>query len=213
MADQDGFSKEFATLIEPHHQRLFRLAFRLCGSRADAEDLLQDVLIKLYQRRQELSSIKDLKPWLGRVLYNQFVDNGRRNQRRQLILVGNANPDTDSAATADPQTEPVTATTSAETASRLQRALARVSEDHRILLLMHDAEGYTLPEIESLTGTPIGTLKSRLSRARARLRDLLKSEDAPLATDVDQDFQGAPAARQTDRKKREPFSSNQRVGR
>jgi len=56
---------------------------------------------------------------------------------------------------------------------QVQRALASLSMEHRTALLMHDAEGYKLEEIQSITGIPIGTLKSRLHRARARLRELL----------------------------------------
>jgi RNA polymerase sigma-70 factor (ECF subfamily) len=59
---------------------------------------------------------------------------------------------------------------------RLDRALARLSDDHRLVVLLHDTEGYQLNEIQELTGTPIGTLKSRLHRARARLRELLEKD-------------------------------------
>jgi RNA polymerase sigma-70 factor (ECF subfamily) len=207
MSERDSYAREFAAQIEPHYPRLYLLAFRLCGSQADAEDLLQDVLIKLYERRQELSSIENLQPWLGRVLYNQFVDQARKHKRSPLVLVGDSGFDE----TADPHTEPVAARTQEESRSALERSLTRLSEDQRTLLLMHDAEGYSLPEIETLTGTPIGTLKSRLSRARARLRDLLRSLDP-----VDINRKGvsdAPGTRKIDGKKKEPFSNDQRVGR
>lgn len=207
MSEPDNFAREFAAQIEPHYPRLYRLAFRLCGSQADAEDLLQDVLIKLYERRQELSSIENLQPWLGRVLYNQFVDQARKRKRRPLALVGDA----ETGQTADPHTEPAVARTQEESTSALERALERLSEDHRTLLLMHDAEGYTLPEIEALTGTPIGTLKSRLSRARARLREMLSSRN-PAAINRGAS-KGAQRTGKVDRKKMEPFSNNQRVGR
>ncbi len=164
----------FTAAIEPHFTRLYRLAYRLTGSKSDAEDLLQDVLTKLYQRRDELSSIRELAPWLGRVLYNQFVDSRRRYGRQGLRLVGN---DLDTALAeppaAAPESEPLHGAERSEQLSTLQAALSRLSEEHRVVLLMHDSEGYKLVEIQELTGTPIGTLKSRLHRARARLRTLL----------------------------------------
>ena len=58
----------------------------------------------------------------------------------------------------------------------LERALAALSDGHRTVVLLHDVEGYKLSEIQDLTGEPLGTLKSRLHRARARLRDLLAAD-------------------------------------
>ena len=59
---------------------------------------------------------------------------------------------------------------------RLDAALSKLSDEHRLVVLLHDTEGYKLHEIQELTGTPIGTLKSRLHRARARLREILDAD-------------------------------------
>jgi RNA polymerase sigma-70 factor (ECF subfamily) len=200
-------TERFAELIEPHFDRLYRLAYRLTGSRSDAEDLVQDVMIKIYEQRETLDAVTDLKPWLSRVLYNRFVDGVRARNRRPLTLVGD---DADALGAAEPDdrdpTNPELLAGAREDANRLEQALGRVSEDHRSLLLMHDAEGYTLPEIEAMTNIPLGTLKSRLSRARARLRELLW--DLPHAAK-----HGREAAQQAAvQKKMEPFSSTRRVG-
>ena len=160
----------FTALLTPHLPRLFRLSHRLTGRRADAEDLLQDVLTGLFERGAELTSIRDLAPYLARVLYNRFIDDRRRYRRRALTLVeGNGKHD-DVAGEADPAAD----VERSQRDARLARALARLSEDHRIVVLLADAEGHTLPEIEAMTDIPLGTLKSRLHRARARLRELLE---------------------------------------
>jgi RNA polymerase sigma factor (sigma-70 family) len=198
--ERDSFSKQ----IEPHFDRLFRLAYRLTGSRSDAEDLLQDVMIQLYEQREALAAVTDLSPWLSRVLYNRFVDNHRARQRRPLTLVGD---DEDALGVTD-TTDPAAMASAGENAARLERALARLSDDHRVLVLMHDAEGYTLAEIADITDTPVGTLKSRLSRARARIRELLwdvsEAPDAAAAQPA--------SAQQAAVKKMEPFSAPRRVG-
>ena len=67
----------FEDLLRPQVEYLYRLAWRFTGSVADAEDLIQDVLIKLFPRTQELLEIERLRPWLARVLYNQYVDSVR----------------------------------------------------------------------------------------------------------------------------------------
>ena len=63
-----------------------------------------------------------------------------------------------------------------EKLKQLDSALARLSDEHRIVVLLHDTEGYKLKEIEELTGVPVGTVKSRLHRARARLREILVND-------------------------------------
>ena len=83
----------FSLLLTPHLKRLYAFACRLTASRPDAEDLFQTVLTKLYEKRREVASVKDLGPWLGRVLYNQFLDDQRRYRRRPLILVGDTEAD------------------------------------------------------------------------------------------------------------------------
>jgi RNA polymerase sigma-70 factor (ECF subfamily) len=158
----------FSELVRPEIDRLYRLAYRLTLQRADAEDLVQDVLIKAYDRRRELSSIPVLSSWLARVLYNHFIDGRRRYARRRLHAVPVA---VESAADSGP--EPAESAERGDDIRRLQKALAELSLDHRSVLLMHDGEGYKLEEIQIITGVPVGTLKSRLHRARARLRALV----------------------------------------
>lgn len=203
--ERDSFSEQ----IEPHYDRLFRLAYRLTGSRSDAEDLLQDVMIQLYEQRDAMAAVTDLSPWLSRVLYNRFVDIHRARQRRPLTLVG----DDDQSLAVTGEADPAAMASAGENAARLQRALARLSEDHRVLVLMHDAEGYTLAEIAAITDAPVGTLKSRLSRARARLRELLWDLSDTAVRDADAPAAQQTAAQQTAAKSMEPFSAPRRVGR
>lgn len=163
----------FEVLIRPHLQPLYRVAYRLTGRREDAEDLVQELLVKLYGRRREVETIDRLRPWLLRVLYCQFIDNHRRHTRSPLYLAadaGTADP-LDSLAATDGDPESITEQ-AAETRALLA-AVDRLSEDHRIVISLHDVEGYTLEEIQAMLDCPIGTLKSRLHRARARLRELL----------------------------------------
>lgn len=172
-----GDAAQFEDLLRPHLERLYRLAFRLTGEVADAEDLLQDVLIKLYERRDELTSIAELGPWISRVLYNRFVDNQRYYARRRLTVVdaGGADAAAENPWERFPTPEPGPQAAAARELdiTRLSEALRALSLDHRTVLLMHDSEGYKLEEIHRITGVPMGTLKSRLHRARARVRELL----------------------------------------
>lgn len=186
-------ANRFQKLVEPHFERLFRLAVRLTGNRTDAEDLVQETLTRLYPDAASLDSVIDLGPYLSRVLYNRFVDDHRARKRRPLTLVG----DNELLEQPDDGADPARHREADSQSVRLTQALARLSDEHRQLVLLHDAEGYSLKELEAITGTTIGTLKSRLSRARARLRDLLWDLDERPDSES--------------QKKGEPISANRRV--
>ena len=166
----------FERLVRPHFDRLYRLAWRLTGARAEAEDLFQELLIKVYGKLDDLAAIEDTGPWLCRVMYNLFIDERRRFARRRLHTVDEGQLAGDGLAGLAADDDPVRDNERLEKLARLDEALAQLSDDHRIVVLLHDTEGYKLAEIGTLTGTPIGTLKSRLHRARARLREILVAD-------------------------------------
>lgn len=166
--------QSFDRLLRPYLDRLYRLAFRLAGNRAEAEDLFQDVLVKVYGRIDDLVDVSEPGSWLCRVMYNHFIDNQRRFKRQRLVVVDDA-PER-SLECGDETHDPARCSERLDNIMRLERALARLSDAHRLVVLLHDSEGYKLSEIQELTGDPVGTIKSRLHRARARLREILKQD-------------------------------------
>ena len=172
--DHDNQRASFEKLLKPHFDRLYRLSNRLTGSKPEAEDLFQDVLVKVYPRLDELVDIDKPGPWLARIMYNLFIDNQRRYARQRLVAVSEQCLPGESVESQPGRDDPHLDRERLDDIMRLDRALARLSDDHRLVVLLHDTEGYQLNEIQELTGTPVGTLKSRLHRARARLRELLE---------------------------------------
>lgn len=166
-------AKRFERTIELCMDHLRRLAMRLTGSRDDAEDLLQDLMVRLQPRMEEVTALERPRPWLARVLYRLFVDEWRRRRSAPAVDTS-AEPD-DSAGS---EARPEDAFEQGLTRGRLQTALDRLPGFQRELVLMHDVEGYTLVEVAEITETPTGTLKSRLHRARAALRADLAGERA-----------------------------------
>lgn len=169
----------FEKLVRPHFDRLYRLAWRLTDQKAEAEDLFQELLIKAYGKLDDLVLIDEPGSWLSRMMYNLFIDERRRFARRRMHTVeegemagdgleglpglpGPDNPEFDQQRF--------------ERLKRLDTALAKLSEEHRHIVLLHDTEGYKLMEIQELMGIPVGTVKSRLHRARARLREILTED-------------------------------------
>jgi RNA polymerase sigma-70 factor (ECF subfamily) len=169
-------SLAFERLVRPHFDRLYRLAWRLTGAKAEAEDLFQELLIKAYGKLDDLVEIEEPGSWLSRVMYNLFIDEQRRFARRRMHTVDEGHLAGEGLENLPGGENPVLDNERLEQIKRLDNALNKLSDEHRIVVMLHDTEGYKLTEIEELTGVPVGTVKSRLHRARARLREILVAD-------------------------------------
>ena len=163
----------FEQLVRPHFDRLYRLAFRLTGRKAEAEDLFQELLIKAFGKLDDLVSIEEPGSWLSRVMYNLFIDEQRRFARRRMHVVDEGFLPGEGLAGFAGDENPERDQRRLEKLQQLDAALQKLSDEHRIIVLLHDTEGYKLEEIHNLMNIPVGTVKSRLHRARARLREIL----------------------------------------
>jgi RNA polymerase sigma-70 factor (ECF subfamily) len=166
----------FENVLRPHIRPLYRLAIHYCGNQQEAEELLQELLYRLYTRQREVLAVEKLRPWLVRVLYNLFVDRFRREQLRPSAfseLGWEEEADETAAMLIQAEEQPEREFEQGLTRERLLACLQKLPEPQRVLLLMHDVEEYTLLELETILETPVGTLKSRLHRARERLRGIL----------------------------------------
>jgi RNA polymerase sigma-70 factor, ECF subfamily len=158
----DGESAPARALAEralDHLDELFSLARHLCGNPSDAEDLVQDTYARALTGRFEQGT--NVRAWLFRILRNAFIDHARR---RQIVL---EIPD-DSLDPPDPGPDALRYVTGTE----VVRAIGELAVELRFVVLL-DVEGFTEAEIADIMRTPAGTVKSRLSRAKARLRVLL----------------------------------------
>ena len=171
-------ASNFEDLLRPQVEYLYRLAWRFTGSVADAEDLVQDVLLKLFPRTQELLEIERLRPWLARVLYRQFVDSVRKQARSPIVALVTGAEGEDNPLDALPAMKDGPEEHAERSGWRrlILTALEQLNSEQRTVVTMHDVEGYSLEELETILETPLGTLKSRLHRARQRLRVLLPME-------------------------------------
>lgn len=166
----------FEELVRPHLERLYRYAWRLTAAKPEAEDLFQDVLVKAFDRLPELAALTDPGTWLARVMYNHFVDNRRQFARRRVFSIDESQLPEASIENLAGDLDPALDAERRQRMQQLDRALSALSDEYRLVVLMHDVEGYKLSEIQDITGDPVGTVKSRLHRARARLRDLLGAD-------------------------------------
>ena len=166
----------FEKLVRPHFDRLYRLAWRLTGQKAEAEDLFQELLLKAYGKLDALVNIDEPGSWLSRMMYNLFIDERRRFARRRMHTVEEGEMSGDGLAGLPGSDNPARDHERLERMKRLDSALSKLSDEHRLIVLLHDTEGYKLTEIQELIGVPVGTVKSRLHRARGRLREILTED-------------------------------------
>lgn len=173
---------QFEALIRPHLKQLYHLAFRYTGKKDDAEDLVQDLLLKLFPRLDEMKAIEKLSPWLGRILYRQFIDQLRRQQRSPIDFMDE--DDTEFEINSSHMEEPYEVVNTELTRALIDKALKKLKENHRLLVLLHDVEGYSMQEISEMIDVPVGTIKSRLSRARDNLRNIINKMEPNRVANV-----------------------------
>lgn len=173
---------EFDRLLRDHVPALYRSAYRWTGAVDRAEDLVQELLVRLYPKLDELRRLERIRPWAMRVMYRIFVDQVRR-ERSSPVQPGLDAPldsgEEESQELIDPSDGPAELVEQELTQQRIVAAWDHLGEEHRVVLSMHDIEDYTLPELAQIMDVPLGTLKSRLHRARAKLKELLVAERNP----------------------------------
>ena len=176
----DSSAAEFDLLLRGHIRPLYRYAYRWTGDVDQAEDLVQETLTRLYSDLPRLREIEQLRPWAARVMYRIFVDWLRRANRSPVVFVGRSGStgelledDEEDEQAPDEAPSPEALTEQAFERERIEAAWAQLHKQHRVVLSLHEIEGYSLEEVAQIIEVPLGTAKSRVNRARNRLRTLL----------------------------------------
>ncbi len=162
-------------IVEQHASRVYRLAYHLTGNQHDAEDLTQDVFVRVF------NSLSQYKPgtfegWLHRITTNLFLDRMRRKARIRFDFMAD---DDAGVATSDSfdrderSGQPEEAFDMSHLGADIIEALADLPPEYRAAVVLSDIEGLSYEEIATTLGIKLGTVRSRLSRARARLRESL----------------------------------------
>jgi RNA polymerase sigma factor (sigma-70 family) len=177
----------FEEFIRPHFHMLYRRAYRLTLNKADAEDLVQDVCIRAYPRFHELEKSENPRAWLMCVLYRVFIDLTRQRRASRMDETDSIDEERLGSAPGD-ALDPEAQADRDIAAAQIEHAWQRLDKTQRALLALHDVEGYTLAELEEITGLPPGTIKSKLHRARVRLGRMLRSEAVEAPSMVRQEY-------------------------
>jgi RNA polymerase sigma-70 factor (ECF subfamily) len=158
-------------LIDAHYDSLYRYAYRLSGSAADAEDLTQEAFRKALARLSQLRDRDRAKGWLFRILRNAYLHRVRDERRHRTVSLDSVGDLPDDADDPTPEVDP----------AKLQEALNDLDETFRTPVILFYFEDFSYRDIADQMDLPIGTVMSRLARAKAYLRSRLAPPADPVA--------------------------------
>lgn len=174
---QKGDLQAFNTLVLHYQPQVYNLTYRVMGEGDSAADMTQEAFISAYKNIRRFRG-GSFKAWLMRIATNACYDELRRRKRRpQTSLDALFVVEEDPIPYLSAETEnPERAVQQGELAGAIQDCISELSDDQRMAAVLCDIQGFSYEEIASIMGTSLGTVKSRLSRARAQLRDCLRGK-------------------------------------
>jgi len=163
----------FEALVGRYEQRVYTMAYRMAGNDADAKDLAQEAFLRVFRAWRSIDPSAHLDSWLYRIVTNLFIDMLRRRPRARMESL-DAPVTTRSGGEivreiADDRAGPEADVVDQQMEADVQQALVALHPDLRAVVVLSDIEGYAYEEIAETLGIPVGTVKSRLHRARKTL--------------------------------------------
>jgi RNA polymerase sigma-70 factor (ECF subfamily) len=165
-----GDSAAFGTLVTRYQDRLFNTLLRVVGSHEDAADAVQDAFVQAYTKLESFRGASKFYTWLYRIAMNVALSRQRR--RRPTASLDHAK-ETVGDEPADAAEAPEDAVLSQERIAHVQAALSDLGDEHRTILVLREIEGCAYEEIAEILDLPVGTVRSRIFRARGQLKEKL----------------------------------------
>jgi len=168
-------------LVRTFNAQIFHVAFRMLGDSGDAADVSQEIFLKVFRNINGFKGESSLKTWIFRIAFSEILNRLRwwkRRHRQSTVSLDaesgvNGNGNGTGYHISDVRPTPEQALESKEQEEAIQKALGKLSGDHRSIIILRDIEGFSYGEIADVLGVSIGTVKSRLARGRADLKKSL----------------------------------------
>ena len=168
----EGDASAFNTLLGQHERRMYAVALRMCGNAEDAQDCLQEAMLRVYRAISGFKGQSSFATWVYRITMNTCLDELRKRKNRPGTSLDNL---VDSGwSPTDEDDTPERHALRGEVRSSLQAFIRELPEDMRAAIVLRDIEGYAYEEIAQMLDTNVGTIKSRISRGREKLREKIK---------------------------------------
>lgn len=174
-----GKPQAFGELVRRYQDRLYNTVYRLLDNAEDAQDVVQETFIHAYQSLDSFKGEAQFFTWLYRIAVNAAISQRRKHRFVLSIEAGRTPTGEGGIDPADPSefSQPGHALEQAEQGRRVQEALNKLSPEHRTVLVLKDIESQKYETMADILGVPVGTIRSRLHRARLELRELLEQEE------------------------------------
>jgi RNA polymerase sigma-70 factor (ECF subfamily) len=168
--------QQFEAIALPHLDAVYTAALRLAGNSDDAKDLLQDTILRAYRFFYQFSPGSNCRAWLLTILYNNFRNNLRRNSRQPAApLHYHSSDDIDNTFSDSAPYNPEEVAAQRRIGRHLETAFNALPEEFREAVLLVDVQELSYAEVAGVLGVPVGTVKSRVSRARSMMRASLRA--------------------------------------
>jgi RNA polymerase sigma-70 factor (ECF subfamily) len=172
-----GQTAAFGELVRRYQDRLFNCVYRLVDNEEDAQDIIQETFLNAYQSLHRFKGDSQFFTWLYRIAFNASITLRRKQRSVVALKTGRMETGVNEPLDASDSNRPEFALERAEQERKIQQALNRLSPEYRAVLILKDMEGQKYEAMAEILQVPIGTIRSRLHRARLELRELLQREE------------------------------------
>lgn len=177
-----GQPAKFEILVGNYQQRIFATLLGMLGNRHDAEDVTQETFLTAFRKLDQFERRSSFYTWLHRIAFNAAIDLQRRKKRTKSRFVSGEG--IENAEQRDQQADsPASIVMAKETVTQVQLALGRLDSERRNIIVLRDLQGLDYIEIASMLAIPLGTVRSRLHRARIELREIMNAMGIGQAVD------------------------------
>ena len=172
-----GRTAAYGELVGRYQDRLFNTVYRLMGNFEDAQDVVQDAFFNAYQSLDRFKGDSQFFTWLYRIAVNTAISLKRKQKAVYSVRTSRAGDGGTEPLDTSVESRPEHGIEKAEQERRVQDALNKISPEHRTVLVLKDIEGQKYDVMAEVLGVPIGTIRSRLHRARLELREILEQDE------------------------------------
>ena len=176
-----GDSYAFGELVKKYEKMVYNLAYQYSGNREDAFDISQEVFIKAWKSLASFRGDCSFSSWIYKITKNTYIDLSMKESRREHLSLNVTDDDGEEKelhiVDTDESISPEAVTEKNERARALHTAIASLGDEHREMIVLREFEGYSYDEIAEITGLELGTVKSRINRARGQIKKFLEERN------------------------------------
>lgn len=174
-----GDISAFEELIETYQNKVFNIAYSMLNNYEDANDVAQEVFIRVYKSIKNFKGESSFSTWLYRITTNVCLDELRKRKNKNVVSIDEDIPFDDGEVTrqiVDDGPTPDIIAEKKEVREIVNEAIGQLSEEHKTVIILRELQGLSYEEISKIINCPRGTVKSRINRARSALKNILKSK-------------------------------------